>query len=171
MRAPVLAATLLASVVLANVLTARLGLVSAGFGLLVTAGTYAAGFSLGLRDALDHAGGLRWVLTAIAAGVALSALFGSGRIALASAVAFGLGELVDLAVYRPLRRRGWRRALVLSNAAGGLVDTCLFLAVAGFGITGPAVAGQVVVKAVWVTGAALLAGEGLRRALRRNALV
>jgi glycerol-3-phosphate dehydrogenase len=72
---------------------------------MVTAGTYAAGLSLGLRDALHEAGGYRWVLAAIAAGIGLSVILGDGRIALASAVAFGVAELTDLAVYVPLRRR------------------------------------------------------------------
>ena len=39
-----------ASIVAANYLTAHYGLVPAGFGLLVTAGTYAAGFALLARD-------------------------------------------------------------------------------------------------------------------------
>jgi uncharacterized PurR-regulated membrane protein YhhQ (DUF165 family) len=159
---------LLASVVAANLLTSRLGLVPAGFGLLVTAGTYAAGLSLALRDLLHREGGPRWVLAAVAAGVVLSAVFGSGRIALASAVAFGFGELADTAVYLPLRRRGWRRAVAGSNAVGAVVDTVLFLTIAGLPVTAATVGGQVLVKALWVTALALIAGEVAVRALRRQ---
>lgn len=166
LRAALVAAALIGSVVLANVVTSRFGLIPAGFGLMVPAGTYAAGLALGLRDALHQLGGVRWVLGAIAAGVGVSALVGDGRIALASAVAFGLAELVDLLVYLPLRRRGWRRAVVASNVVGALVDSALFLVVAGFPLTWEAVAGQVLVKAVWLTLLGLAVGEVVTRVRR-----
>jgi len=164
--APLITVALVGSVLLANLLTSNYGLVAAGFGLLVPAGTYAAGLSLGLRDALHQSGGTRWVLTAIAGGIALSALLGNGRIALASAVAFGVAELLDLLVYVPLRRRGWRRAVIGSNAVGSLVDTLLFLTIAGFPITAQSVGGQMLVKAIWMTLLALAVGEVITRAVR-----
>ena len=163
-----IAAALAGSVLLANWLTTHYGLIPAGFGLLVPAGTYAAGLALGLRDLLHHVGGVRWVLGAVAAGAALSALTGDGRIAVASALAFAVAELLDLLVYVPLRRRGWRRAVVGSNVVGALVDTVLFLTVAGFPLTWQAVGGQLLVKAVWMTLLALLVGEVAARALRRQ---
>lgn len=167
MRARIAVATVLAgSVLLANWLTTHYGLVGAGFGLLVPAGTYAAGLALGLRDALHQLGGIRWVLAAIAVGAGLSALTGDGRIAVASALAFAVAELLDLLVYVPLRRRGWRRAVVGSNVVGAFVDSVLFLAVAGFPLTGQAVGGQLLVKAVWMTLLALAVGEVAARALR-----
>jgi queuosine precursor transporter len=158
-RAGLLALFLVASVAAANYLTSAYGLIPAGFGLLVTAGTYAAGLSLGLRDALHEAGGYRWVLAAIAAGVAVSLAVGDGRIALASAAAFALAEVLDLAVYTPLRRHGWRRAVVASNAAGAVADTVAFLSLAGFPLTFAAVGGQLLVKAVWMTLLALAVGQ------------
>lgn len=161
--APAVAGALLLSVLLANLLTSWYGLVPAGFGLLVTAGTYAAGLSLGLRDALHEAGGVRWVLGAVAGGVVLSALFGDGRIALASAVAFGVAELLDLAVYAPLRRDGWKRAVIVSNLVGAVADTLLFLWIAGFPLTGQAIGGQLLVKAVYMTVVAVLIGHAWRR--------
>lgn len=184
---------LIGTVVLANVLSARYGLVPAGFGLMVSAGTYAAGLALGLRDLLDRAGGLRWVFAAIAVGVVASAVLADGRIALASAAAFALGELADLAVWRRLRRphpaprpvrmdssghgaygprpasraRDWRPALVASNAVGALVDTLVFLPLAGFPVTAESVGGQFLVKAVWMTMLALAVGELVTRTARR----
>lgn len=155
-RSLVLAGGLLMCVVLANVATARLGMVPAGFGLLVSAGTYTAGAALALRDALDRNGGLRWVLPALAAGIGLSAVLAGPALATASAVAFGLGELTDLLVFRQLRRRTLAGAVVASNAAGAAVDTLVFLPLAGFGLTAAAVGGQVLVKAGWITVAALL---------------
>lgn len=167
-RTVLLAAALLATIALANALTSYIGLISAGFGLLVTAGTYAAGLSLALRDLLHDAGGVRWVLVAIVAGIGVSASAGDGRIALASAATFGLAELTDLAVYAPLRRRRWRTAVAVSGAVGALIDTLVFLALAGFPITTNAVGGQLLVKAVWVTGAFLLVMEVARRAVSRQ---
>lgn len=169
---PTLAAVaLVATVAAANYATTHLGAVPAGFGLTVTAGTYAAGLALVLRDVLHEAGGVRCVLAAIAAGAGLSLVLGDGRIALASAVAFALAELADLAVYAPLRRRRWRTAVAASNTVGALVDTLVFLTIAGFPIAAGLVGGQLLVKAVWVTAAFLLAAEVLRRAVPRQRLV
>lgn len=164
--APAVALGLLGSIVLANHLSSEYGLVSAGFGLLVSAGTYAAGLALGLRDALHEVGGVRWVLGAIAGGIAVSFLMGDGRIALASAVAFGVAELLDLAVYAPLRERNWRLAVASSNAVGALADTLLFLWIAGFPMTPMSIGGQLLVKAVWMTLLALAVGEGIVRVRR-----
>jgi uncharacterized PurR-regulated membrane protein YhhQ (DUF165 family) len=161
-----LAVALLGTVVAANWLVATFGLIPAGFGLLVPAGTYAAGLALGLRDGLDRVAGLWWVLGAIAGGVVLSAVLASPGIALASAVAFALGELADLAVWRRLRKAGWRRALLASNAVGALVDTCVFLPLAGFPITFATVGGQFIVKAVYISLAVLLVAEVIVRVRR-----
>lgn len=160
------------TVVLANWVTSRYGLVTAGFGLLVPAGTYAAGLALGLRDTLQDAAGVRRVLAAIGIGTAVSFLAGDARIAAASGVAFLLAELADLAVYTPLRRKGWRRAVLASNAVGAVLDTLLFLSIAGFPVTVQSVAGQVLVKAVWCTAAYVAFREVReRRALSRERLL
>lgn len=158
------------TVVLANWLTSHFGLVAAGFALLVPAGTYAAGLALGLRDVLQDAAGVRWVLAAVAVGTAVSFLVADPFIAAASGIAFLVAELVDLAVYTPLRRRGWRRALIVSNLVGSVVDTLLFLWLAGFPITSASVAGQLVVKAVWCTAVVLIVREVVRRAVPRPAV-
>ena len=54
-----------ASIVAANWMTSTLGLVPIGFGLLVTAGTFAAGAALVLRDAVQQTTGKRTVIAAI----------------------------------------------------------------------------------------------------------
>jgi uncharacterized PurR-regulated membrane protein YhhQ (DUF165 family) len=161
----VLALGLLSTVVGANWLVSTFGVIPAGFGLMVPAGTYAAGLALGLRDGLDRLGGFTWVLPTIALGVILSALLASPGIALASAAAFALGELTDLFVWRRLRRSGWRRALIASNAVGAVVDTCVFLPLAGIPLTMTNVGGQVLVKAVYVTASILVVVEIARRAV------
>jgi hypothetical protein len=76
-----------------------------------------------------------------------------------------------MAVYTPLRRRGRRRAVVVSNALGALGDTVVFLLVAGFPLTGASLGGQLLVKAVWVTGGYLVLVEVARRALPRDRVI
>lgn len=157
-----LLAAFVGSIVIANAVTSRWGLIPAGFGLLVPAGTYAAGMALGLRDAVQELGGVRLVLAAIGVGVLVSVLTGDGRIALASGVAFACSELLDLAVYTPMRKHGRRRAVVASNAVGSVVDTLLFLAISGLGVAAAAVGGQLLVKAVWITLTYLVLAELVR---------
>jgi uncharacterized PurR-regulated membrane protein YhhQ (DUF165 family) len=72
-----------------------------------------------------------------------------------------------LVVYTPLRERGYVRAAIASNVVGALVDTVLFLWVAGFPIAG-AVAGQMVGKltVTAVTVALVLAARRTRTAVR-----
>ncbi|MGW6445559.1 VUT family protein [Lentzea sp. NPDC055074] len=151
------------TVLLANIVTSQFGLIAAGFGLLVPAGTYTAALALSLRDAVQEFAGRSWVWVGIATGTILSVLVADGRIALASGAAFALSEFLDMVVYTRLRERSWRLALVSSNAVGSVADTMLFLWLSGFGLTATAVAGQVLVKAVWVTGVCLLLGELMRR--------
>lgn len=152
MRAWILALAYVSTVVLANVLTSNLGLVAAGFTLLVPAGTYTAGLALGVRDGLQEVAGIRWTLAGIAAGTALSYLFGDGRIAIASGLAFLVSELADLGVYTPLRDRGrWVLAVVVSNLVGAVIDTMLFLPLSGLPWNTTSVAGQLLVKFVYCT--------------------
>ena len=153
-------AALVGAVVAANALTNSLGLVT-WLGLTATAGTWVAGFAFLARDGLHEWGGRRWVLAGILIGAVLSALL-SPMLALASAVAFTVSELADYAVYSPLRRSGWARASIASNVVGSVVDTVLFLWIAGFPLDGTLT--QVVVK-VGTTTAVVL---GVRLALLRK---
>lgn len=134
------------TIVLANWMTTTFGLVPIGLGLAVTAGTFAAGFALILRDSVQVTSGRLTVLAAILAGCAVSYMISDPFIALASAVAFLVSELVDLAVFTPLRRRSIARAVLVSSIVAAPVDTVLFLWIAGFGVTWQAVLGQFIVK-------------------------
>src|SRR6266511_3015013 len=67
------------------------------------------------------------------------------RLALASGSAFLFSELLDFAVYTPLRRRSWLGAVAASNAVGLVADSALFLTLA-FGSL-DFLAGQIVGKA------------------------
>lgn len=159
--AALLFAAFAGTVVAANWVTTEYGVVSIGFGLTATAGTYFAGLAFVLRDSLQDTGGRVAVVAAILTGAALSFLLAetwfkadpaflppgvtATSIAAGSAIAFLLSELADFTVYTPLRNRGYLRAAVASNVVGALVDTAVFLYVAGFAMRDVFV-GQVVGK-------------------------
>lgn len=150
----------LATVPLANLLIGNVGtecvpngpcLVPVGFGLHAPSGVLVIGAALVLRDTVQSMLGARWSLAAIAMGVVISALIAPPSLVLASAVAFGIAELADMAVYTPLRRRGLAIAVLASGLVGAAVDSAAFLWLA-FGSL-EYVAGQVVGK-LWITAVA-----------------
>jgi uncharacterized PurR-regulated membrane protein YhhQ (DUF165 family) len=157
------AITFIGLVVASNWLTARYGLIG-GF---VTAGTFTAGLVLAARDAVRETAGVWASLGCVAAGAAASVALSSPALALASGAAFAVSELADTLVYEPLRASGKARALAWSNLVGSVVDSLLFLAIAGFPIW-PAVAGQVAVKWAVCVALPLLAIGGARAVLRHR---
>lgn len=167
MLAALLAAVLLlASVAAANYLTSTFGMVPVGFGATATAGTYLAGFTFVLRDALQDAAGKRAAVIAVIAAAVVSFAVADPFVAAASAAAFLLAELADLAVYSPLRRRGYIRAAVASNVVGALVDSVVFLMIAGFPVL-VSVPGQMIGKlTITALVVVLVAGIRLARAPR-----
>lgn len=161
--APVLA--FLACILAANYVTTEYGMVPVGFGLVATAGTYFAGLTFVLRDAVQDTTGRAASIALIVTGAGLSYLISDPFIALASGVAFLASELADLAIYTPLRERGYVRAAVASNIVGAVVDTFLFLWIAGFPIAA-AWHGQIVGKVtVTLAVVALIAALRARRAV------
>jgi uncharacterized PurR-regulated membrane protein YhhQ (DUF165 family) len=150
------------TVIAANWAVHHYGIVSVGFGLMAPAAVYFVGLAFTLRDITQEALGRYAVLIAIAIGAGLSYFVADATLATASAVAFGVSELADFAVYTPMRERGWLRAVVLSNIVGLVVDSILFLWIA-FGSLA-FLEGQIVGKAT-MTGAAvaLLAVVGGQR--------
>ena len=165
-----------ALVVASNWLTATYGLI----GGYVTAGTFTAGLVLLVRDVVRETAGRSWrawILACIALGAGVSALmtFWAGtfpggptplRLAAASGVAFALSELADTAVYEPLRRRGRLRAAAASQVPGAILDSWVFLALAGFPLW-PAVATQTGVKLLMALIPLSLVG-GARAVLRHR---
>jgi hypothetical protein len=141
-----LAVAYIATVVLANWLTEHYGLVPVGFGLLVTAGTFAAGATLLARNITQDLTGRLVIIGLMLTGCALSWWLASPQLAVASAVAFALSESVDMGIYSPLRERGWSRAVMAASLVAAVVDTFVFLYLAGFPITADAVTGQLLVK-------------------------
>ena len=144
----------------ANYAVKHWGVVSVGFGLSAPAGVYFAGLAFTLRDIVHRALGRLVVVFCIVAGAVLSWLLeanvtlpgGVVALAAASAIAFLTSEFADMAVYEPIRERGWIPAVLASNAAGILIDSALFLWLA-FGSLS-FFWGQVVGKA-WMTLAVL----------------
>lgn len=135
------------------------GIVPVGFGLMAPAAVYFVGLAFTLRDLAHEALGRGAVVAAIGVGAALSALV-NPALGLASGVAFLASEMADLAVFEPMRQRGWLKAVAASNAVGLVVDSAIFLWLA-FG-SFEFLAGQVVGKA-WMTVLAVVAMWFVRR--------
>jgi uncharacterized PurR-regulated membrane protein YhhQ (DUF165 family) len=105
-------------------------LLPVGFGLMAPSGTYAAGITFVARDVVQRTIGRRWSLLIIIPGALLTALL-DVRLALASASAFLFSESVDYLVYTPLQRRGFVRAVIASGLVAAVVDSLIFLLIAG----------------------------------------
>ena len=119
----------LLTIVIANFLVDHFGIVPVGFGLMGPAAVYVVGVAFLLRDWVHETLGVKYVLIGIVAGAALSALI-SPQLALASGLAFLFSELLDMAVYTPLRERRLVTAVLASNVVGIVVDSIIFLTLA-----------------------------------------
>lgn len=124
----------MACIVGANLMLATFGMWDFGFGP-VPSGVVLAGLCLGIRDVLHEHSGHRAVLTAITFGGAVSWWI-EPSFAVASSAAFVVSELVDMAIYTPMRRRNRWVAVCVSNTVGSLVDSALFLWLAFGSVSG-----------------------------------
>ncbi len=140
-----LIALYLGSIVLANYVVERYGVVPIGFGLMAPAAVYVVGVTLVLRDLLQRRIGAWPTAVLILVGAGLS-WFVSPTLALASGAAFLASELVDLLVFSATQRFGMLRAVVASNAVSLVVDSVVFLLI-GFGSL-EFLPGQIVGKAL-----------------------
>ncbi len=154
-----------ALIVAANWLTATYGLIPIGFGLSVTAGTFAAGGVLLARDWVQVRSGRAVVLVAIAVGALLTWAISTPALAVASGVAFAVSEGVDWSVFTPLRERSLPAAVLVSSVVSAPIDTVLFLHLAGFGVTWQAVLGQFIVKTAMAAAVAGVIHVRSRRAV------
>lgn len=137
----------IATIFLANWSIETYGLVPVGPDLLAPAGVYFAGLAFTFRDLAQERLGRGWIVGAIVVGAVISGLV-STKFAVASGVAFLISEMLDFAVYTPLRKRNWIGAVIASNVVGLIADSIIFLMLA-FGSL-QYLAGQVVGKA-WMT--------------------
>ncbi len=129
-------------------------LIPVGFGLAAPSGVLMIGAALVLRDAVQQMLGFIWAIIAISCGVLLSAVVAPPALVVASAAAFAIAELLDLAVYTPLRERNLSLAVFISGLIGALADSAAFLWLA-FGSL-DYMAGQTLGK-VWMSAIAALA--------------
>jgi len=99
-------------------------------GVMAPSGVVMAGVALVLRDFVHEQLGAKWAIAAIVIGAALSFFIAPPMLAVASASAFLMSELIDLSVYAPLRKKGFVAALVGSSLVGAIVDSAAFLLIA-----------------------------------------
>lgn len=129
------AGAFVATVWAANYAVEHWGVVSVGFGFMAPAGVYFVGLAFTLRDIVHRSLGRLAVMGAVVVGAVFSYWISDGitlpgghvSLAVASGLAFLLSEAADLAVYEPIRKRGWLPAVAASNAVGLVIDSALFL--------------------------------------------
>lgn len=114
---------------------------------MVPSGVLWAGVALTLRDLVQRRLGFWWSWIAVAIGAGLSAIL-DPALAIASGVAFFVAESLDLFVYTPLQKRNLFVAVIASNIVGLIVDSFIFLALAGLPLI--YAEGQIVGK-LWMT--------------------
>lgn len=153
-------AAYIATIPAANLMIEHYGTVPVGPDLVAPAGVYMVGVALVLRDLVRESAGLLASLCAVFAGAVLSWFLAAPLLAIASGVAFLVSELLDFAVYEPLRRRGLVLAMGVSNAFGIVADSLIFLWLA-FG-SWAFLPGQLAGKA-WMTLAAIAVIALIRR--------
>ncbi|MEU6357035.1 VUT family protein [Streptomyces sp. NPDC047072] len=141
-----------ATIPAANWLTIHYPAAPVAPGVMAPAGVYVVGLTLVLRDASRELAGRTTVAMAMAGGVVLSSWTANEAVATASAAAYALSESLDFVLYERLRTHGFTMALALSNAAGLIADSLLFLSLA-FGSL-HYLPGQVIGK-TWMTGIAV----------------
>lgn len=137
-RGAIAAVLFLGSVVLANYMIGHIGrptphgphLLPVGFGLMAPSGVYVVGVSLVLRDVVQWTLGKTASLIALALGAALSYLVADPFVAVASAAAFGLSELLDFAIFTPMQKRTAAGAVLVAGLAGAALDSYVFLILA-----------------------------------------
>ena len=133
-----------------------------GFWPVAPSGAYAAGVTFIARDVVQRTTGRLWSLIVIVPGVILTAVM-SPRLAVASAAAFMLSELIDFGVFTPLQNRGLVLAVFVSGIVASAVDSLTFLELAGIPLEA-ALLGLLLAK-FWVQLIATPLTQLLRRSL------
>src|SRR5687768_8491823 len=95
--------------------------------IMAPSGVLMIGLALVLRDLVQRRLGVAYSIAAIFIGAAISAWLAPSSLVLASATAFLLSEMTDLAVYTPLARRRLVFAVVASGFIGLVIDSLIFL--------------------------------------------
>ena len=113
-------------------------------GDLLTWGAFTYPFAFLVTDLTNRQYGPRVARLVVAAGfvvgVALSWYLSLPRIAIASGLAFLLGQMLDISVFNRLRRQSWWHAPLAGSMLGSILDTVLFFSFAfapAFSVFGP----------------------------------
>ena len=131
------------SIVLANWLVSRYGIIPIGFGLMAPAGVFAVGVTFPCRDYIQRE--MPYLgIAAIIVGAGISWLI-SPVLAVASGATFLCSETADAIIYTPLRKR-FQWAILASGTVAIVVDSLLFLKLAHIPYS-VALTGQIVGKA------------------------
>lgn len=148
----------IATIFLANLLIGNVGIgcdpicvIPVWPGVMAPSGVLAIGLGFTLRDLVQRHLGVGWTFVGIIVGATLSAWL-SPALALASGSAFLFSETADLLVYTPLQKRNFIGAVIASNVVGLVVDSTMFLTLAGIPML--FLPGQVIGK-LWMTALAL----------------
>src|SRR3569623_1909684 len=103
-------------------------------GDLLTWGAFTYQFAFLVSDLTNRFAGAARARVVVVIGVAvalcLSAFFATPRIAIASATAFLIGQLLDIAVFSRLRNRFWLVPPLSASLVGTAVDTLLVISIA-----------------------------------------
>ena len=103
-------------------------------GDLLTWGAFTYPFAFLVSDLTNRYDGPRRarmvVLAGFAVALCLSAYLSTPRIAIASASAFLVGQLLDIAVFSRLRNRYWLVPPLSASLLGSLIDTAIFFSIA-----------------------------------------
>lgn len=144
---------------LAAIVIANLTVAAFGPGVSILNAFFLIGLDLSTRDALHERWQHRHLLPKMAALVAVGSILSwllnrdAGRIALASAVAFGAAAIVDGVVYWMARRSSRLTRMNASNSVSAAVDSILFPTIAFGGFMPLITLGQYVAKvgggAIW----------------------
>lgn len=150
---------MLVALYLAAIVIANLTVAAFGPGVSILNAFFLIGLDLSTRDALHERWQHRHLLPKMAALVATGSIVSwllnrdAGRIALASAVAFGAAAVVDTLIYHLARRSSRLTRMNTSNSVSAAVDSILFPTIAFGGFMPLITLGQYVAKvgggAVW----------------------
>lgn len=103
-------------------------------GDILTWGAFTYPFAFLVSDLTNRYDGPRRaravVLVGFAVALCLSAYLSTPRIAIASATAFLVGQLLDIAVFSRLRNRFWLVPPLSASLIGSLIDTAIFFSLA-----------------------------------------
>jgi queuosine precursor transporter len=103
------------------------------FGEHLPMATFLVGFVFVLRDYVQISTNKQITLLAIIFSCALSYLIAEPKVALASACAFLIGEIVDMVVFSAKPKWSFSKRILLSSLASTPIDSVVFLTMIGHG--------------------------------------